>query len=342
MVLLVVGFLVGLCVPLLYAVAHQAYEWHRITAMQSREGNGRSVVITGAASGIGRAATLLFAAKGWKVIALDINEEGLQETVDLTDGGQVDTVQVDLSSGDSRAQAVEKIKEITGSLCALVNCAGIAVAAPVVGMSTSTLERQINVNLTSYIDLSTMLLDQLLETDSAKIKIGGGVIINLSSTGGDHCLPWQGAYTATKYALEGFADSLRIEAMAANIPLRVVQVKPAGIHTPMVNNSGKLTQRYLEEHPDSVFKRAMSKLAAGGGKRKSARVSKKKSPLGISSTSFMMYAEDVAQTIYAAAVDPYAPHRYRVQNWLWFPINVAGRFLPSVAVDYIFSKPFCG
>lgn len=156
----------------------------------------------GSASGVGLETCKLYLKKGWKVIALDINLQGLQELKKLANNpNDIEVYQVDV--GDTKSidkfyNELEKNEEIMKrGIDALVNCAGLALPGPCLGVSWERMEIQFRVNIIGIVYLTRKMIPLLL-------KMNGGNIVNISSMAGSIAWPWQGAYSPTKFALEGF------------------------------------------------------------------------------------------------------------------------------------------
>jgi NAD(P)-dependent dehydrogenase (short-subunit alcohol dehydrogenase family) len=174
----------------------------------------RTVVVTGASSGIGRACALRLAAGGWHVYggvraeadAAVLREEGVEPvTLDVTDAEQIHA-------------AVERAGP---SLDALVDNAGIAVAAPLEVVPLDELRQQLEVNVIGQVAVTQAFLPALRQA--------GGRIVLVGSIGGRSALPFLGPYAASKHALEAIADSLRVELRPWGIAVSIVE--PASIRT---------------------------------------------------------------------------------------------------------------
>ena len=156
--------------------------------------NGRVAIVTGAAHGMGAAITRRLAEEGARVVAVDVNEEGLAGYASNPD---VEPVAVDLTMPSSAIRAVTAAQERFGRLDILVNNAGIMDAfVPVAEVSDELWARVLAVNVTAPMMLMRAAIPRLLET-------GGGAIVNISSIGGITGGRAGAAYTASKHALIG-------------------------------------------------------------------------------------------------------------------------------------------
>jgi len=184
----------------------------------------RVAVVTGAASGIGRAVALRLAARGCDLaICCDSNLEGLGETAEGIDrlGRRATTHQVDVADRDAvRVFAGEVIRD-HGRVQILVNNAGVGLVAPIETMEPSDLEWLLRINFWGQIYCTQAFLPHLLEHESH--------IANVSSVWGICAAPAQSAYSISKFAIRGFTEALCQE--LAKTPISVSLVLPGGIRT---------------------------------------------------------------------------------------------------------------
>jgi NAD(P)-dependent dehydrogenase (short-subunit alcohol dehydrogenase family) len=187
-------------------------------------------VVTGAASGIGRATALALAAKGCEVAIADIDEVGLAETARLLDERDavhsVHTVDV---ADRLRMQAfADEVVGAHGRVHVVVNNAGVAVGARLEDHSLDDFEWIVGINLWGVVYGCKFFLPHLQ-------RAGWGTFVNLSSMFGLTGVPTQTSYCATKFAVRGFSESLALE--LANENIDVISVHPGGIKTNIVRNS---------------------------------------------------------------------------------------------------------
>jgi NAD(P)-dependent dehydrogenase (short-subunit alcohol dehydrogenase family) len=181
-----------------------------------------SVVVTGASRGIGRAIAIRLADLGWDVVA------GIRRAEDgeslRAERSAVRPVTLDVSDQDN----VDALRGLVGSrVDALVNNAGIVVSGPLETTPIEDLRRQLDVNVVGQVAVTQALLPAL--------RAARGRIVFMSSISGRVASPFMGYYSASKFGLEGLADSLRIELRPWKIP--VVLVEPGAIDTDLWRGS---------------------------------------------------------------------------------------------------------
>jgi NAD(P)-dependent dehydrogenase (short-subunit alcohol dehydrogenase family) len=182
------------------------------------DGDGRSVLVTGASSGIGAATVAMLAADGWRVFA------GMHEASDA--GGAYDPgvtpVHLDVTSEESIAAGLARVREVSGGrLDALVNNAGIPGAGPVEAIPLETFRAVIETNLVGTFAVTKACLPML--------RASAGRIVIVSSLGGRVAFPFAAAYHASKFGVEGFAESLRAEVRDLDVDVAVIE--PASMAT---------------------------------------------------------------------------------------------------------------
>ncbi len=188
---------------------------------------GRTAVITGAASGIGRALALRLAAHGCPVVLADVDEAGLEGTAALT---ATPTFARPLDVSDRGAQlafAAEATEWAPAPIGAVFNNAGVALAANVAESSTEDEEWLRRINFEGVVHGTHAWLPVLLGQRS-------GAIVNTSSVFGLAGIPGQSAYCASKFAVRGFTESLRHELVGSGV--RAVTVHPGGVRTNIARN----------------------------------------------------------------------------------------------------------
>jgi NAD(P)-dependent dehydrogenase (short-subunit alcohol dehydrogenase family) len=200
--------------------------------------SNKTILITGAASGIGKAVSILFSSLGAKLILLDVNELEIKETIRKC-SGNVHYIIADLVETEKLKDKIEaKIAEC-GQLDALVHVAGIPCISPLKTLKTETAEKVFKINTLSALELSKIF------TKNKNFKVENPSIVFISSVYGLVGSSANVAYAMSKTALHGITKSLAIELAAKKV--RVNCVAPGFIKTEMLNEvSDSFDQEYHE------------------------------------------------------------------------------------------------
>jgi NADP-dependent 3-hydroxy acid dehydrogenase YdfG len=190
--------------------------------------SGRTVVISGAASGIGRALAQRLSAHGCPVALTDIDELGLKETEGGLTGPSLARV-LDVRDAEAQRDFAGEVRDWTPApLGAVFNNAGVAVASTVLDANPDDDNWLWDINFHGVVNGTRAFLPILVEQDS-------GAIVNTSSVYGLAGMPNQSAYCAAKFAVRGFTDSLRQELRGTGVT--AINVHPGGINTNIVRNA---------------------------------------------------------------------------------------------------------
>jgi NAD(P)-dependent dehydrogenase (short-subunit alcohol dehydrogenase family) len=184
------------------------------------------IVITGASSGIGLATARAAARRGARVVLAARNAAALDDIVhDIQEhGGEARAVVTDVSRReDIEALAAEAVRAY-GGFDTWVNNAGLSIFGRLEEVSDADHRRLFDVNFWGIVYGSTVALQHL--------KRRGGALVNLGSVASDLAFPIQGMYAASKHAIKGFTDALRMELQEEGAPVSVTLIKPASIDTP--------------------------------------------------------------------------------------------------------------
>jgi len=195
--------------------------------------DGKVVVITGAASGIGRALALEVGGRGALVAVSDVDDAGLAETVarvEVAGVREIRSASVDVADRAAVAAYAAEVAEHFGRVNVIVNNAGVSVSGDVTELSYEDLDWIVGINFWGVVHGTKEFLPHLIAS-------GDGHVVNLSSLFGLVSVPGQSAYNATKYAVRGFSEALREEMLVAGHPVGVTVVHPGGIRTDIVRNS---------------------------------------------------------------------------------------------------------
>ncbi|WP_307474829.1 3-ketoacyl-ACP reductase [Paenibacillus harenae] len=202
---------------------------------------GKVAIVTGAARGIGKATAIALAKEGVNVGLLARNEAALRQVAAELEGLGVKAAYAvaDVSSKEQVEAAIEAIKNELGSADILINNAGIATFGTVLEMDPEEWRRIIDTNLLGTYYATRAVLPQLIQKN-------GGDIINISSTSGLSGAATSSAYSASKFAVIGFTESLAQEVRRNNI--RVSALNPSTVATDLA-----LDLNLIKENNDSKF-----------------------------------------------------------------------------------------
>jgi len=262
-------------------------------------GQQKVAVITGSSSGIGLLTALEFAANGYRVVATmrDIGRSGRLEMAAQKAGvrERLDLRRLDVTEFDSLAAAVEQIVGDYGRIDVLVNNAGFSAAGFAEDMSLDELRLQMETNFFGNVAMAKAVVPVMRRQRS-------GHIINVTSIGGLLAHPLLSAYCASKHALEGWSESLRIETHSLGI--RVCLIEPGAYDTDIWDRNVVIAKGALDENsPNKERSRRFTEFVKGSAKhRRDAR--------------------EVARLILRVANDPNPRLRYligpdaKMQIWL--------------------------
>jgi NAD(P)-dependent dehydrogenase (short-subunit alcohol dehydrogenase family) len=201
---------------------------------------GKAGLVTGAASGIGRACASRFAAEGAAVVVADLerSREGGEQTVRAIEdaGGRAEFFACDVASAEDNEALVARVVESYGSLDFAHNNAGVGVHKPLHETSDEDFDRVIAVNLRgTFLGMRAQIRHML--------GAGGGAIVNTSSNAGTHAVKLLSAYTASKHGILGLTKNGAVE--YADDGIRVNAVCPGAIMTPLMYNETPERQREI-------------------------------------------------------------------------------------------------
>lgn len=207
--------------------------------------HNRTVLITGASSGIGRAAARHLATLGYRVYGTSRNEQP-------TEGG-VTMLPLDVTDADSVAAGIEAVLERAGRLDVVVNNAGFGYGGAVEETSLAEARETFETNFFGVLRVCRAVLPLMRAQ-------GAGLIVNVSSIGGLMGMPFQGMYCASKYALEGLTESLRMEVRAFGID--VVLLEPGDIRTDFTARRRITAEAAVSPVYQAQFHRTLAKIEA--------------------------------------------------------------------------------
>ncbi|MDZ4690760.1 SDR family oxidoreductase [Terricaulis sp.] len=196
----------------------------------------RAVVVTGASTGIGRAAVAKAVRKGAHVFA-SVRKQADADGLTAEFGQAVTPLLFDVADETAVRAGAARVAQVLGGrrLWGLVNNAGIAVPGPLLHLDTEELRRQFEINLFGVHNVTRVFAD-LLGADPDRTGKPGRIVM-ISSVGGQNGSPFVGPYSASKFALEGYSQSLRRELMLYGID--VIVIGPGAIATPIWDKAEK-------------------------------------------------------------------------------------------------------
>ncbi len=189
------------------------------------------ILITGASSGIGRACTEYLALNGFKIYA------GARKKVDIEALNRIPNViglNIDVTNEQSIQDAFNFVKNENSGLFAIINNAGIVSAGPLMDINTNDLINQFNVNLFGVHRITSTFFPLILESK--------GRIVMISSNSGFFAAPFFGPYSASKFAIEGYSDSLRRELLLYDV--KVIIIQPGRINTAIWSKGEELLNKF--------------------------------------------------------------------------------------------------
>ena len=189
---------------------------------------GTTAIVTGAASGIGRAVAVSLARRGCTLILVDLDMAGLEETKLLLPGVTVVLHQLDLGNGDAITAFGARVAADHQVIDILVNNAGVALGGTFEQLSPSTFEWLFAINFWGVVRMTRTILPLLHRSADARL-------VNVSSLFGLIAPPGQSAYAASKFAVRGFSEALRHELKDTAIGVTVVH--PGGVATAIATSA---------------------------------------------------------------------------------------------------------
>ena len=189
------------------------------------------ILITGASSGIGKETAKLFQAKNWKVAATMRKPE---EHADLSRIADIECFRLDVTDADSIREAFAEVLEKFGRVDVVVNNAGYGLLGPFEAASDEQIERQFQTNLFGLMNVCREAIPYFREQKR-------GTIVNISSLSGRSAIPFSSLYSATKYAVEGFSESLSYELEPFGRKVKLIE--PGPINTDFYGRSEEIARK---------------------------------------------------------------------------------------------------
>jgi NAD(P)-dependent dehydrogenase (short-subunit alcohol dehydrogenase family) len=275
----------------------------------------RSVVVTGASTGIGYATTKFLLDKGFRVFG-SVRKQADADRLKGEFGANFTALLFDITDEAAVLAAARDVRATLNgeTLAGLVNNAGIAVGGPVLELSADEFRRQMNVNVIGPI-IATQAFGPLLGTDR-ELKGPKGRVVMISSVAGKNGNPLTSAYSASKHALEGLSESLRRELMMFGID--VVIIAPGPVKTPIWSKGQEAVN--TDNYKNSPYLPALQKVSA---------YMKQLDAIGLP-------PERIAERVFDALTLPHPKVRYQIAP---DPLrHIVTTYLPKRMVDRIIAK----
>jgi NAD(P)-dependent dehydrogenase (short-subunit alcohol dehydrogenase family) len=276
----------------------------------THQNNGRIALITGGTDGLGRAAAVMLAVRGFRVFAGGRNAERIAALQQFANERRLPLTAIELDVCDDASVecAVAEIEKSAATVDVLVNNAGIAIAAVMEEITLADLHKQFETNFFGLVRMSQRVLPGM------RRKLSGR-IINMSSIAGKLASPLFGPYSSSKHAVEAVSDAMRLEVYPFGI--RVVLIEPGYIPTSMNRNAGELSSAYARGAEQSPYQSVYQGFLKSWGKTtKSSRYT----------------PEDCARVVVRAIEDDPPRVRYPVTREAKIGI-LARRWLSDRAMD---------
>jgi len=211
----------------------------------------KRVILTGAGGGIGGQLAGLLAQAGALLVLVDLNEQALADMQRALGPERVHTISADITTADARARIVDETLRHFGGIDVLINSAGINPFGAFEQQADDLIRRTLEINTLAPMLLTHAVLPTLLEQ-------GRGQIVNVGSTFGSIGFAWFSAYSASKFALRGFSQSLRRELAGTGIDVTYVAPRAVrtGINSQQVYDMAKVVSMHIDE-PDRVARRIL-------------------------------------------------------------------------------------
>jgi short-subunit dehydrogenase len=197
------------------------------------------VVITGASSGIGLATALAAADKGASVVLVARSAQVLDEVCGQINkaGGKAMPCVADVSDRSEMERVAAAAIERFGRIDTWINDAGVAIYGKLYEVNEQDHRRLFDINFWGVVNGSLAALPHL--------RRSGGALINIGSEVSDAVIPLQGMYAASKHAVKGFTDALRVELLADKVPVSVTLIQPTAVNTPYPEHA----RNYMDQEP---------------------------------------------------------------------------------------------
>jgi NADP-dependent 3-hydroxy acid dehydrogenase YdfG len=212
----------------------------------------KTVMITGASSGIGLETALIFFEKGWNVIATMRNPESRKTKLHEK---KMDLQHLDVTDRKSIQKVIQYAMDQYGRIDVLVNNAGYAVRGPLELSEPAQVKKQFDTNVLGLMDICRVIIPIFRRQKE-------GSIINVASIGGRAAIPFYSIYNSSKFAVEGFSEALHYELWPFHIKVRIIE--PGFIRTDFYDRSMVETQKEIKNDYSEIYEKALKKAEAMG------------------------------------------------------------------------------
>lgn len=225
-------------------------------------GSPQVVLITGGSDGFGKAAAILLAERGYRVVAAGRSAKKLadMEAFAAQKKLPIETIELDVCSDESVRDAVDRILAQHGAIDVLINNAGVGYMAAVEEIAMADFRQQFETNLFGVLRVTQAVLPGM------RVRRSGRIVM-ISSVAGLVTPPTYGAYSSSKHALEGLSNALRLELHPFGI--RVVLIEPGYMVTNFQQTAKDLAQPYVEKAKDSPYQKIYEGAWKGANKGRS-------------------------------------------------------------------------
>ncbi len=258
------------------------------------------ILITGSSSGIGKETVKLFQTKNWKVAATMRSPEKAEELQRIVD---VECIRLDVNDVDSIKSAIQETIDKFGRIDAIVNNAGYGLVGAFEAATQEQIEKQFQTNVFGLMNVCREILPYFREQKR-------GTIVNIASVGGRITFPLYSLYHGTKWAVEGFSESLAFELRPFNIKVKIIE--PGAIKTDFYDRSQDLTKKDGLNAYDTYIDKVFPNMQKAGENAPDASL--------------------VAEVIYNAVTDGSWKMRYTANSRMLLTLR---KFLPNALFFWI-------
>jgi len=208
------------------------------------------ILVTGASSGLGLATATALAAEGHTVYGTSRDAKRIKDV-------SFKPLSMDVTEDASVSAAIDTIIKAEGKIDVLINNAGNGITGPLYAMPVDAAKKQFEVNFFGVVRVSSAVLPGMIEK-------GAGMVINVGSLAGLFGLPYQGLYCASKFAIEGYSESLRME--LKNTGVKVTVLNPGDFKTDFTGNREKMTFPLKNDKLKGEFEAAVAAMESDESK----------------------------------------------------------------------------